>query len=103
LGFYSVVEGVNCWENVVIRHWKLSSEERVSSLAQSRRWKRKIISILERKCRQREAFKMVRIINWAFLEFFAYNGLVAQSVASLLPVMLVRDDPGSNPVDGREE
>ena len=46
---------------------------------------------------------MVEIINWAFLEFFAYNGLVAQSVASLLPVKLVQDDPGSNPVDGREE
>ena len=47
-----------------------------------------------------EAFE---VLNWAFLEFFAYNGLVAQSVASLLPVKLVQDDPGSNPVDGREE
>ena len=77
------------------------SEERVSIFAEARRWK--VIRSFERKCSRREAFKMVEIINWGFLELFAYNGLVAQSVASLLPVKLVQDDPGSNPVDGREE
>ena len=42
-------------------------------------------------------------INLGFLECFAYNDLVAQAVASLVPMELFQGDPCSNPVDGREE